>query len=164
MNATFSGRALGALCLALTVASCATPGAEGREVRARDMPQAQKGDVDAQYRVGRSYCCGSGIAYSTERAVAWLCRAAVKGHRDAMFELADIYAGDIGTTAKLLSMGRGHQDEIKAYMWYTAAMVQGRPKAEARRAEVMRTLDDAELAEARRAATRWTQEKCPAVE
>jgi len=128
------------------------------------MSQAQKGDIEAQYRVGKSYCCGPGIAYNTDRAIAWLCRAAVKGHRDAMFELADIYAGDIGTTAKLLSLGRGHENEIKAYMWYTAAMIRGHPQAEARRKSVMSELNETELAEARRASTRWTQEKCPNVD
>jgi len=162
-----SGAAHALLGLAMALlAGCGTtgPGAAERETRSRWMSEAQRGGAEAQYRVGNSYCCGRGITHSTQRAVAWLCRAAVQGHRDAQFELANIYAGRIATTDKVMSVGLGYDDPVQAYVWYTAAMIQGHKLAEQYRIDALARLKPAQQQEARLAATRWTQVQCPPVE
>ena len=152
---------------ALVLPACTSellPGAGARKTRAQWIAAAHRGDPQAQYIVGESYCCGRGIAYNTDRAIAWQCRAAVQGHRDAQFALANIYGGRQKLTTRLLQAGKGHKNLGKAYVWYTAAMVQGHEAAGAERAEIMKELDAQQLAAARRAATRWSRVQCPPIE
>jgi len=161
------GAALAALATAaVLVAGCGSlaPGAEGREVRAHWMADAQRGAAEAQYRVGSSYCCGRGITHNTQRAVAWLCRAAVQGHRDAEFELANIYAGRISTTDRIMSAGLGYDDPVQAYVWYTAALIHGHPLADQSRADILPHLSSGQQQEARTASTRWARAQCPPIE
>ncbi|MCG6871514.1 MAG: sel1 repeat family protein [Gammaproteobacteria bacterium] len=155
------------LLVLLLLAGCAgslAPGAGARATRAEWLERAQQGDPQAQFVVGRSYCCGRGIAYNTERAVAWYCRAAVQGHAEAQFELAKIYANRLKLTTRLLSAGKSFTDRERAYIWYTAAMVAGQAGAEEHRAQLMEGLEPADLSRARRAATRWRTTVCPPIE
>ncbi len=50
-------------------------------------PAALKGDAQAQYELGNSYCCGNGGFFNTEEAVKWWCKAARQGHRKAKRKL-----------------------------------------------------------------------------
>lgn len=45
--------------------------------------KAEKGDVDAQYDLGNSYCCGDNGFWDTKQAVYWWCLAAGQGHQDS---------------------------------------------------------------------------------
>jgi TPR repeat protein len=82
----FCGAAL--LCAALTACAFEQPmptqanydNSERRGLR----EVAEKGDKDAQYRLGNSYCCGpEGGFWDTKEAVKWWCKAAAQGHPDA---------------------------------------------------------------------------------
>ena len=56
--------------------------------RERLRAPAQQGDADAQFRLGNSYCCGTGF-YSTEEAIRWWCLAAAQGHELAAAKLRE---------------------------------------------------------------------------
>ena len=50
---------------------------------------AEKGDREAQYRLGNSYCCGdTGGFWDTREAVKWWCRAAAQGQKEAEAAIA----------------------------------------------------------------------------
>ncbi len=54
--------------------------------RQRLLVLAEKGDAQAQYDLGASYCCGTGF-YDTDEAIKWWCRAARQGHAAALGKL-----------------------------------------------------------------------------
>lgn len=50
----------------------------------RLMPEAEKGQADAQYAVGYMYYYGQGVVENREKAWLWINRAARQGQRDAI--------------------------------------------------------------------------------
>lgn len=62
-------------------------------IAARDafIPLAEKGDVDAQYRLGVMYYLGQGIKPEPEKGAKWLTLAAKQGHDDAQYVLGRMY-------------------------------------------------------------------------
>ncbi len=55
-------------------------------------PLAEKGDAEAQYRIGRMYEFGAGYPKDMAQAIAWLTKSGNQGHPDAQQELGVIYA------------------------------------------------------------------------
>ena len=49
---------------------------------------AERGDAEAQYRLGQAYCCGKGY-YSTAEALKWWCKATAQGHEQARRRLRE---------------------------------------------------------------------------
>lgn len=49
--------------------------------------KAQAGNIEAQYQLGNSYCCGDSGFWDTKQAVYWWCQAAKQGHADAQVRL-----------------------------------------------------------------------------
>jgi len=71
----------------------------------------ERGDVNAQYELGRRYAMGDGVAENDAEAVKWYEKAAVQGHVEAQFYLGTCYA-----------YGNGVQKNIsKAAKWLTMA-------------------------------------------
>lgn len=59
------------------------------------LQQAEQGDPDAQYRLGRMYYFGDGVTRNREEAALWHAKAAVQGHAEAQYVLGLLYsAGD----------------------------------------------------------------------
>ncbi len=121
------------------------------------LSRAEAGDADAQYQLGRAYARNAGEDSRPERAIYWLCRAAVQGHVAAQYELGGWYersgAGGARGSRYLSDFG-------SAYFWYTAAASQGEDKAFAARARVIKDMEPGEIVEAKRRATRWRQATC----
>jgi len=87
-----------------------------RELR----PLAERGDAEAQYRLGLMYEYGKGFATDKSQAVSWLRKAAAQGHVQAQIELAVIYATGDGVK----------QDNAQAVDWFRKAAGQGNAIAE----------------------------------
>ncbi|MGB7745816.1 MAG: tetratricopeptide repeat protein [Verrucomicrobiia bacterium] len=77
---------------------------------------APKGDLEAQYNLGRAYQNGFGVKRDLAEAAVWYQRAAEKGHSDAQNSLA-----------MLLAMGR---DYAGAAPWFERAAAQGNADAQ----------------------------------
>lgn len=55
-----------------------------RSAFVRLMPEAEKGNCDAQYAVGYMYYYGEGVVEDKKKAAKWINRAAVSGQKDAI--------------------------------------------------------------------------------
>ena len=93
---------------------------------------AQRGVVEAQFRVGRAYIDGAGVPVSRATAAIWLEKAATAGHREAQAVLAALYLtgqtgpGDPGFFAEAAFLGA---DFDKALAWGRRAADAGAPDA-----------------------------------
>jgi len=70
--------------LILLIVACArtyaTKTSFAQQERQRWQAQADRGDPEAQFRLGNAYCCGSNGFFDTKKAIQWWCRAARQGH------------------------------------------------------------------------------------
>ncbi len=87
-----------------------------RELR----PVAERGDAEAQYRLGLMYEFGKGFAVDKAQSMAWLGKAATQGHASAELELGVVYATGDGVP----------QDNVKAVGWFRKAATQGNATAQ----------------------------------
>jgi uncharacterized protein len=87
-----------------------------RELR----PAAERGDAEAQYRLGVMYEFGRGVAMDKPLAMAWYRRAVAQGNVSAQVELGVIYATGDGVI----------QDDVQAVEWFRKAVVQGNATAQ----------------------------------
>jgi TPR repeat protein len=79
-------------------------------------PLAEKGDPEAQYRLGELYRLGQGVPEDPAAAGRWHLEAAEQGHGRAMYHLALMYY-----------RGRGNdweRDYVRAYVWFKLAAEQ----------------------------------------
>ena len=83
-------------------------------------PLAERGDPEAQYRIGRMYEFGNGYAQDKAQGIAWIRKAAAQGHADAEQELGVIYATGDGVK----------QDDVQAVAWFRKAAEQGEATAQ----------------------------------
>jgi len=54
---------------------------------------AERGDAEAQYRVGLMYEFGKGYPRDMQQALSWLRRAGTQGHTGAQVELGVLHSG-----------------------------------------------------------------------
>src|SRR4051794_25807204 len=59
-------------------------------------PLAERGDAEAQYRLGRMYEFGRGVLANMALAMSWLNKSAAQGNASAETELGAIYASGFG--------------------------------------------------------------------
>ena len=78
-------------------------------------PLAERGDPEAQYRIGRMYEFGNGYPQDKAPGIAWIRKAAAQGHADAEQELGVVYAPGDGVK----------QDNVQAVAWFRKAAEQG---------------------------------------
>jgi hypothetical protein len=78
-------------------------------------PLAERGNAEAQYRVGRMYEFGQGVSQDKAQGIAWIRKAAAQNHADAQQELGFIYATGDGVK----------QDDVQAVAWFRKAAMQG---------------------------------------
>lgn len=83
-------------------------------------PLAERGDAEAQYRVGLMYEFGKGYPQDKPQAVAWFKKAAAQNHAAAQTELGIIYATGDGVA----------QDNKQAVQWFQMAAPQGNVAAQ----------------------------------
>lgn len=112
---------------------------------------ARAGNADAQFQLGRTYCCGNGPGKNSALALSWLCKAARQDHSGAQYELGRYYALRTDT---YYSSSQA-QARIYAYMWYSLASVGGWPLAAAERDALAQDMGRAELTEAQSHIREW---------
>jgi hypothetical protein len=78
-------------------------------------PLAERGNAEAQYRIGRMYEFGQGYPQDKAQGIAWIRKAAAQNHADAQQELGVIYATGDGV----------QQDDVQAVAWFRKAAMQG---------------------------------------
>ena len=77
--------------------------------------KAEKGDADAQIKIGFRYFTGVGVAKDDAKALNWFRKAAESGNAGAQFDLGVFYEA-----------GRGvPKDDKEAVKWYRKAAEQG---------------------------------------
>ena len=72
------------------------------------LPLAERGDAEAQYRMGQLYARGLGVVRDFGDAAHWFRKAADQGHIEAQFSLALCYANGEGAA----------QDTALPVRWY----------------------------------------------
>lgn len=110
--------------------------------RNQHMAAALAGDAEAQYRVGKSYCCAprqdADAFYDTRKATDFLCLAARQQHAAAAYEIGKIHSGDTVQGLRLirraatLVVGDAQEEQVVAFYWLDRAAAWGH--ADARRA------------------------------
>jgi TPR repeat protein len=83
-------------------------------------PLADKGDVDAQYRLGSMYAEGKGVAQNDATALMWFRRAAEGGNAAAQYNVGASYATGVGV----------EKNDAEAAKWFHRAADQGMAFAE----------------------------------
>ena len=76
-------------------------------------PEADAGDIIAQYFLGEMYLHGKGVDQDFAQAVAWYSRAAQHGHPQAQAALGSL---------QMLGLG-GPQDTTNGYFWLIVSVV-----------------------------------------
>lgn len=79
---------------------------------ARDRKAAERGDIDAQYRLAGAYNYGKGVPENHVEAARWYRLAAEAGHVRAQFKLGNLYHYGEGVP---------HDDEVAAHWLELAA-------------------------------------------
>jgi hypothetical protein len=82
---------------------------------------SQKGDPEAQYKLGAAYSFGNGLPKNDVASVEWLTRAAQQGQNEAQFELGLHYLNGEGV----------ENSEVEAYKWWSVAAEKGHIRAQA---------------------------------
>lgn len=77
--------------------------------------KAEKGDAEAQFKLGGCYRVGVGVAKAAPEAVKWYRKAAEQGHAQAQNNLGTCYYTGNGVTS----------DKVEAVNWYRKAAEQG---------------------------------------
>jgi TPR repeat protein len=106
---------------------------------------AEKGDLDAQYKLGLLHLTGKGALQDFGEAAKWLKLSAEQGHPQAQFQLGLIYRVGHGVPI----------DPGQAYKWLNLAAAAGVNQAVLVRNEVMRSLSTDQLAQAQKASREW---------
>lgn len=84
------------------------------------LTMAEKGDADAQFRLGAMYAYGQEVAKDYKQAVRWYTKAAEQGDPRAQIPLGAMYYQGQGV----------RQDHKQAIKWYTRAAEQGKAVAQ----------------------------------
>lgn len=106
---------------------------------------AEKGDLDAQYKLGLLHLTGKGALQDFGEAAKWLKLSAEQGHPQAQFQLGLIYRVGHGVPI----------DAGQAYKWLNLAAAAGVNQAVLVRNEIMRSLSTDQLAQAQKASREW---------
>src|SRR5258708_25727023 len=117
------------------------------------LAEAEKGNVEAEYYVGKIYEGGLGTEPDYKSAASWYEKAAAAGHSASQFSLAALYEKGLGVTAdstKALNLYRSASDLSGNYVIVDSAKYKALEKAAADLAlreqeieELQRQLEDA---------------------
>ena len=93
---------------------CVDPGIGAKAALKELRPLAEKGDAQAQFKLGFMYDRGNGVPQDFQEAASWYRKAAEQGNAPAQFYLGQIY-----------DLGKGvEQDYKEAAIWYSKAAEQ----------------------------------------
>ena len=107
---------------------------------------ADKGDAEAEFRLGAMYDRGEGLLAQPNQAAKWYLKAADQGYSPAQFALGMLYASGRGVL----------QDYIEAHKWLNLASANREAEAAKQRDKLADKMTPAQVAEAQRLAREWT--------
>jgi TPR repeat protein len=81
---------------------------------------AEKGDADAQYKLGIAYDEGNGVSKDYTEAFKWFRLAAEQGNAHSQFRVGDMYVSGDGVA----------KNEVEAVKWFRKAAEQGLANAQ----------------------------------
>jgi len=113
---TCCGASLAGLDEGLSALSKGNYSAAAKELR----PLAERGNAEAQYRIGLMHEFGRGYPVDKAQAVAWLRKAAAQDHAAAQQELGVIYATGDGVA----------KNDAEAVSWFRKSATQGNAAAQ----------------------------------
>ena len=95
---------------------------------------AEQGDSKVQYRIGKLFLNGVGVAKDKAVAIQWIKRSAEQGYAEAQCELSKFYSSNIKRykahhKLKNLSQTQRYRDYHDAYHWFKLAAKQDHPEA-----------------------------------
>jgi TPR repeat protein len=148
-------------------------------------PRAERGDAEAQYRMGMMARFGWGMEKDTAGAVRWLRLAADQNHALAQAELGTMYrlgrgvpedareaarllraAAQAGVGIAQLAIGRMYRDGVgvqrdlvEAYAWFSAAGNNNVMDGLAYRSEIVKEMSPEQIAQAKRLAAERSQKE-----
>lgn len=90
----------------------------GRDMaeRAQLLKMAESGDVEAQYALGKNYCCGLGVFKDNAESLHWYCMAAKQDQADAFYEIGTLFENTRSIQGSAVPT-----DPTKAYAFYQLA-------------------------------------------
>lgn len=83
-------------------------------------PIADKGEAEAQYRLGTLYAEGKGVEQNDATAMSWFKRSAEQGNALAQYNVGASYAAGLGVA----------KSDVDAAKWFLRAAEQGMPFAQ----------------------------------
>jgi TPR repeat protein len=102
---------------------------------------AEKGDVDAQFELGKMCYFGDGVKQDFKESVKWWQKAADQGYVYAQYRLGFMY-----------EFGRGvlkvAEDDVQAYAWYNIAAANGNAAGKTYKCLLEPKMTPAQIAEA----------------
>ena len=108
-------------------------------------PIAEKGNADAQLRLGLMYREGKGVAQDDKQATDWLSKAAEQGQVEAQENLGFSYAKGLGV----------ERDWVQADKWFSIAAASGKESAIKNQKVVEVHMQPDKIAEANALAKEW---------
>lgn len=104
----------GVLLLLFMLGGCATSSLnrvdQDNAARKTLLADAKRGDANAQFLLGESYCCGTGF-YSTSEAIKWWCHANAQNHTGANKRLVEHLSGDISRACRSQQQSRNDSNK-----------------------------------------------------
>lgn len=116
---------------------------------------AEKGDVEAQYKLGKMLCCGERPKFDNVESLYWYCQAAKAGQRDAQFEVANMFENANKFEGTIIP-----KDDIKAYVFYSAASKNSNTEAIKKRDALSLRMLAEDIEKAEDAFSRWPNVSC----
>ncbi|MGR9000058.1 MAG: tetratricopeptide repeat protein [Gammaproteobacteria bacterium] len=105
-------------------------------------PLAEKGNPEAQYKLGVMYDQGKGVDQDYQEASKWYRLSAEQGKSGAQFNLGLMYVQGQGVD----------QDYVRSYMWLSLAADQGVSEAQSTRDWLVQWMTPSQIAEAKKMA------------
>lgn len=109
---------------------------------------AERGDANAQFKLGLAYIKCSRSHQDKSEGARWLQRAADQGHVGGQVNLGVAYALGTGVL----------QDPVMAHMWFNLAAAKGNEQARENRIKILRRMNREQVAEAQRMARDWKRD------
>ena len=107
--------------------------------------RADKGDAEAQHKLGVMYDAGQGVPQDYAEAAKWYRKAADQGNATAQYNLGYNYEFGHGVP----------QDDVQAYKWLSLAVAHGDNTAPSAREYLEKQMTPAQIAEAKKLASEW---------
>lgn len=109
------------------------------------IPEAEKGNPEAQVNLAFMYYCGMHVEKSYEKAAEWYRKAAEKNNANAQFSLGTLYENGEGVK----------KDFEEAYFWYNLAEKQGDKDARRLRRELELKLSKTQILSQKKRISEW---------